>query len=90
MTLSLMTSALLLSFVGCCIASAALQVVAWLRHARDGAPVSLRALWRPDDHFDEIGRRQIRAARRLLTVGAVAYLSYGFLLIVSSVVQATP
>jgi hypothetical protein len=74
-----LASTLLFAFIICCTVSAALQVVAWSRHAREGVPVSLRALWKPDGHFDEIGLRQIHIARRLLLVGGMAYLSFGAL-----------
>jgi hypothetical protein len=80
-SLPLLANALVFSFVICCVASAALQILAWSRHARDGARVSLRAFWRPEGHFDEVGLHQIQLARRLLTVGAFAYLGYGFLLL---------
>ncbi len=87
MTLSLIANALVVAFIGCCIASAALQVVAWSRHAREGAPVSVRALWKPEGHFDAIGMHQIRLARRLLTIGGIAYLSYGMMLIAAAILQ---
>lgn len=77
---------LLLAFVGCCVASTMLQVIAWSRHAREGARVSLRALWRPEGYFDTIGVNQIRLARLLLMVGGLAYLVFGALLIASRVV----
>jgi hypothetical protein len=78
---------LVLAFVMCCIASAMLQVVAWTRHAREGARVSLRALRHPEEHFDEIGVRQITLARTLLTIGGVAYLSFGVLLLATRALQ---
>jgi hypothetical protein len=81
----LLSTALLFSFVICCVVSAALQIVAWSRHSLDGVPVSVRALWKPEGYFDQVGLHQIRTARRLLTVGGVAYLTYGFVLIASSV-----
>jgi hypothetical protein len=87
MTVPLIGDALVLAFIGCCLASAALQIVAWSRHSRKGAPVNFRALWKPEEHFDTIGIYQIRLARRLLTVGGLAYLSYGLLLIASTVLQ---
>jgi hypothetical protein len=74
---------LLYGFVLCCVVSAALQIVAWSRHGRADVPVSLRALWKPDDYFDEIGRRQIRIARRLLNTGIVLYLCFGLLNLVA-------
>jgi hypothetical protein len=87
LTVPLIANALVLAFIGCCIASAALQVIAWSRHANDGTPVSFRALWKPEGHFDAIGLHQIRLARRLLTIGGIAYLSYGVLLIASAILQ---
>ncbi|HET7275250.1 MAG TPA: hypothetical protein VFI91_08700 [Longimicrobiaceae bacterium] len=83
--LGIISTALLLSFVICCVVSALLQILAWSRHAREGAPVSLRALWKPEGHFDEVGLHQIRLARRMLTLGGVAYLSYGVILVVTSI-----
>lgn len=86
MLLPLLSSALFISFIICCVVSAALQVIAWSRHARAGAPVSLRALWKPEGYFDEIGLRQMQLARRLLTVGGLAYVAFGAVLVVGSVV----
>jgi hypothetical protein len=83
--LRVLGTALLLSFVLCCVVSGLLQVLAWSRHAREGVPVSLRALRHPEGFFDPVGLRQILLARRLLTVGAVAYLSYGVLVLVENV-----
>lgn len=82
---ALLSTALLMSFVICCVVSAALQIVAWSRHAKEGVPVSVRALWRPQGHFDEIGMHQMLLARRLLAVGGWAYLTYGMVLIVSTI-----
>jgi hypothetical protein len=84
-TVEIVATALVFSFVICCVVSAALQIIAWSRHAREGVPVSVRALWNPDGHFDEVGLHQIRLARTLLTVGGVAYLTYGLLIVVSTV-----
>jgi hypothetical protein len=78
-------TALVFSFVICCVLSAALQILAWSRHAKEGVPVSVRALWNPEGHFDRVGLHQIRLARTLLTVGGVAYLTYGLLIVVSNV-----
>jgi hypothetical protein len=86
MTIAIIANALVFSFIICCVVSAALQIVAWSRHAREGVPVSLKALWKPEGYFDEIGMHQIRIARLLLTVGGVAYLTYGLLLIAMAVV----
>jgi hypothetical protein len=72
---------LVLAFIACCLASAALQLVAWLRHSKQDGPTGFRALWKPEERFDEIGVRQIGLARRLLFVGGVAYLSYGFFML---------
>ena len=82
--MALLANALVLAFVLCCLASAGLQIIAWSRHAREGVPVSIRALWRPEGHFDEVGLRQIRFARRLLMAGGLAYLTYGALLLGST------
>ena len=90
MIVSVLASALVFSFVICCLVSAVLQILAWARHAREGVPVSLRALWRPEGYFDEIGLHQIQLARRLLTVGGIAYLSYGFLIVVTTVLGGAP
>lgn len=77
-------SLLFISFVACCVASFALQLLAWVRHVRPGAPVELRALWKPEGYFDGTGLFQMRLARSLLVVGAVAYLSYGLLILLAS------
>jgi hypothetical protein len=81
----LLVRAFVLSFVFCCVVSGILQLLAWTRHARAGVPVSVRALWRPEEYFDPVGLRQITLARRLLTIGGVAYLSYGVLVVAASV-----
>jgi hypothetical protein len=80
----LLSNVLVYVFILCCIVSASLQVLAWSRHSLEGAPVSIRALWRPEGLFDEVGLRQINTARRLLTVGGVAYLTYGALMLFST------
>lgn len=85
--LSVLGPGLVLAFIMCCIASAVLQVVAWTRHAREGARVSLRALRKPEEHFDEIGIRQITLARTLLTIGGVAYLSFGVLTVAAQALR---
>ena len=82
--LQVLMTALLLSFVLCCATSGFLQVRAWGRHALPGVPVSLRALKEPERFFDSIGLRQMLLARRLLTIGGIAYVSYGILIIVSN------
>jgi hypothetical protein len=87
MRLALLSNALVYSFIICCLVSAALQILAWSRHAKEGVPVTVRALWQPEGYFDEIGLHQIRLARRLLTVGGIAYLGYGAILLVSNVPQ---
>jgi hypothetical protein len=76
---------LFISFIGCCVASALLQIVAWTRHAKEGAQVSPGALWKPDGLFDDVGLFQMRLARRALIIGGVAYLSYGVLMLAASV-----
>jgi hypothetical protein len=73
---------LLLSFMGCCIASALLQLIAHLRHSRGGGG-GFGAMWKPEGKFDDVGVFQMRLARRLLLVGAVAYLSYGLVTMVA-------
>ncbi len=74
---------LFLTFAACCISSALLQVLAWTRHAREGEHASLKALWKPEGHFDAVGLRQILLARKLLQVGLVAYLSYGLAIVLA-------
>lgn len=81
--LEILGSTLLLTFLACAVASGALQLLAWTRHAREGAPVRLGALWRPHGYFDEVGLRQMLLARTLMLVGIVAYLSYGVLLLLA-------
>jgi hypothetical protein len=76
---------LFFTFVVCCTVAAVLQILAWSRHSLEGVGVSLRALWRPEGYFDPVGIRQIRLARTLLTVGGVAYLSLGLLILVVNV-----
>ncbi|MEX2583806.1 MAG: hypothetical protein WD766_11060 [Gemmatimonadota bacterium] len=88
MTVALLATALVYSFITCCVVSAALQVLAWSRHAKEGAPITVRALWQPEGYFDEIGLQQIRLARRLLTVGGLAYLAYGALMLTTNVAAA--
>jgi hypothetical protein len=67
--------ALLLGFFACCVASAALQFVAW-RHVRPDRGPTVRGVWKPDDYFDEVGLRQMKLARWLLITGGVMFLSY--------------
>lgn len=81
--LALFATTLLLSFLACAVCSALLQLLAWTRHAREGVPVSLKALWKPEGFFDEVGLRQMRLARRLMTVGIAMYLTYGVILLVA-------
>lgn len=83
MALSVFGKALVLCFLGCALASALLQLLAWTRHAREGAPVSLRALWKPEGFFDDVGLHQMHLARRLMTVGMISYLSYGVVLLLA-------
>ena len=82
--LSAFSGLLFISFIGCCVGSALLQVVAWTRHAREGAQVSPGALWKPEGHFDDVGLFQMRLAKRALIIGGVAYLSYGVLMLAAS------
>ena len=82
-TMAVVAHALVFSFVICCAVSAALQIVAWSRHSREGAPVTLKALWKPEGYFDEVGIHQILLARRLLNFGGWAYLVYVALFLVS-------
>lgn len=84
-TVEVLSTALILSFIMCCVMSGMLQILAWSRHAREGAPVSFRALLNPEPFFDDIGVRQIRLARRLLTLGAGAYVIYVAAMLVGSV-----
>jgi hypothetical protein len=82
--LQLLASGLMLSFMACCVTSAGLQVIAWTRHAKEGTPVNLNALWRPEGQFDDTGVHQMKIARSALVIGAVLYLSYGVLMVVSA------
>jgi hypothetical protein len=84
---TIIATSMLFAFVICCVVSAALQIIAWSRHARRGAPVSLEALWSPEGYFDEIGIRQIQLARRLLLVGGFAYLTFGAMNVAMTVLQ---
>ena len=68
-------ASMLLGFFGCCVASAALQLLAW-RHVRPDRGPTVRGVWKPDDYFDEVGLRQMRLARWLLIVGGVLFVSY--------------
>ena len=75
---------LLLSFFACCVASAVLQFLAWNRHAQPGQGPTLRGLVKPEAFLDPVGARQMRLARRLLFVGAVAYLSHGVVMLLGT------
>ena len=81
-------SLLFFSFIACCVSSALLQLLAWTRHKREGVPVNLGALWRPEGHFDAIGLHQMRIARRALIIGGVIYLSYFLLIVVAQTAGA--
>jgi hypothetical protein len=72
------------SFIACCVASALLQVIAWTRHKKEGVPVNLGGVWKPEGSFDAIGLFQMRLAKRALIIGGVLYLSYVVLMIVAS------
>lgn len=76
---------LFFTFVVSCTVAAVLQILAWSRHSLRGTRVSVRALWRPEGHFDEVGIRQIRLARALLAAGGAAYLTLGLLILVVNV-----
>lgn len=73
----------MLTFIACCVASAALQFLAWTRHKREDAPIRLGALWKPEGSFDPVGMRQITLARQLLLIAGVAYVSYGVVMLVA-------
>lgn len=79
---------LFFSFIACCVSSALLQIVAWTRHKREGTPVNLNALWKPEGSFDAVGLYQMRIARRALIVGGVMYLSYALLVLVAQTTGA--
>ena len=83
----LLAAWLVFAFVLCCVVSGMLQLFAWTRHARRDVPFSVRALTKPEEYFDGVGLRQILLARRVLTVGGVAYLSYGVLIVASNVLR---
>lgn len=68
-------ASMLLGFFACCVASAALQLLAW-RHVRADKGPTVRGVWKPENYFDEVGLRQMRLARALLIVGGVLFLSY--------------
>lgn len=68
-------STLLLSFFGCCVASAMLQFLAW-RHVRPDQGPTVRGVWKPETYFDEVGLRQMKLARWLLIAGGVCFVSY--------------
>lgn len=87
MTLAILATTLVYSFILCCVVSAALQIMAWSRHAREGAPRSIRAVWRPEAYFDPIGLRQMRVARTLLLIGGFAYVMYGALVVAMNVLS---
>ena len=85
--LPLLASMLFVSFVVCCVGSALLQALAWWRHSHPGSAVHMKALWKPEGHFDSVGMMQMRLARRLILVGVVMYLSYGVLMLVATQVD---
>ena len=78
---------LFFSFIACCVASCLLQVVAWTRHKREGAPVNPGALWRPEGFFDPIGLYQMKIAKRAIIIGGVMYLSYGVIMVLAQTVM---
>jgi hypothetical protein len=77
---------LFFSFIACCVASAALQIIAWTRHKREGVPINPGALWKPEGFFDPVGLYQMKIAKRAIIIGGVMYLSYGVLMLVSQTV----
>jgi hypothetical protein len=81
--LQIMAVTLLLSFFACCVASAVLQLIAWSRHSQPGQGPTLRGILKPEAFLDPVGARQMRLARRLLFVGAVAYVSHGVVMLVA-------
>jgi hypothetical protein len=85
MILAILATALVYAFIICCVVSAALQIVAWSRHSREGVRASFRGVWRPEGLFDEIGLRQMRIARTLLIVGGFAYVVYGGVMVITSI-----
>jgi hypothetical protein len=89
MTLEIIGNALVSCFIICCLVSAVLQVIAWTRHARAGHSANLRAIWKPENYFDEIGVRQMQLARKLLMLGTFAYLAFGGLLVASGILWAS-
>lgn len=76
----LLAAALLLSFFACCVASAVLQFVAWNRHVRPGEGPTVRGVWKPEAFLDPTGARQMKLARWLLVVGAIAFVSHAVVL----------
>ena len=74
---------LFFSFIACCVASAALQIIAWTRHKREGVAINPGALWKPEGDFDDVGLFQMRLAKRALIIGGVMYLSYGVMMLVT-------
>jgi hypothetical protein len=76
----LLAAMLLLSFFACCVASALLQVVAWNRHVRPGEGPTVRGVWKPDAFLDPTGVRQMKLARWLLIIGAIAFVSHAIVL----------
>jgi hypothetical protein len=77
---------LFFSFIACCMASAALQILAWTRHKKDGVPINPGALWKPEGFFDAVGLYQMRLAKRAILTGGVMYLSYGVIMLLSQTV----
>ncbi|HET7461807.1 MAG TPA: hypothetical protein VFJ82_11195 [Longimicrobium sp.] len=79
---------LFFSFIACCVTSALLQVIAWTRHKREGAPINPGALWKPEGFFDPVGLYQMKIARRAIIIGGVMYLSYGLIMLLASTAVA--
>ncbi|MBB4634932.1 hypothetical protein [Longimicrobium terrae] len=71
-----LASTLLLSFFGCCVASAFLQLAAW-RHPADPAQgPTVAGVWKPEGRLNEIGIRQMKLARLMLILGGVSFVSF--------------
>ena len=86
--LSTFGTLLFFSFIACCVASAALQILAWTRHKREGVSINPGALWKPEGFFDPIGLYQMRIAKRAIIIGGVMYLSYGVIMLLAQTVLA--
>jgi hypothetical protein len=84
--LKIIASTLLLSFFGCCVASAVLQLMAWRHPADAGQGPSVRGVWKPEGRLNEVGMRQMKLARWLLIIGGVAFVSHLIVLRVAAAI----